>query len=426
MDFVQHPSIWNNFPYLVRTVTPEVACLGPEANDGIAFPGGEDPHRGDGSLEYPFLICTKDQMRSFQGSLANAHFELGQDIDLGGSGPQIGPSSGITRFDGRGHKILNVGNIAFGETGRIFGVVEDLHFVRTKFGNVEVLSRGDYGGAVFSRSTGTAILYDLDFQGSLEVQSGGNAGGLGGYAENVYLKDVTIQDLRLTSNSNPDGGLFVSLGVSGFFYDVRVMGSLDTSGQAGGLIGDSQGALRLDRVHVEATVQATAGSPYLGGLVGQLQGDTSIYRTQVLSSVSGAMQGVGGMIGVHSSGEVLVSDSFVRGTVTGGEDCVGGFIGQTDAPSQVAILRSYYSGVLTGPQSVGGLVGCSSGNEDATAVRAYWDETLSPGVSSFGGEGKTSTFLKDSSSLPSDWNLTRIWNIDPARNGGFPFIRDAP
>ncbi|MGI6451108.1 MAG: GLUG motif-containing protein [Desulfitobacteriia bacterium] len=96
---------------------------------------------------------------------------------------------------------------------------------------------------------------------------------------------------------------------------------------------------------------------------------------------------------------------------------LGGLIGSND---KAAIKNSYSTGSVVGANK-GGLVGIS----DGTVTDSYWDTVTSGLAASAGGAGavgKSTLEMKDSATFIG-WDFITIWDIDPAINDGYPFLR---
>lgn len=97
---------------------------------------------------------------------------------------------------------------------------------------------------------------------------------------------------------------------------------------------------------------SAAGTPYVGGLVGE-----SFYGTVIASYTTGSVSGgdsVGGLIGYNNMG--TVTSSYATGAVNG-IDNVGGLIGRHDG----SVSTSFATGVVTASRWVaGGLIGIAN------------------------------------------------------------------
>jgi hypothetical protein len=199
---------------------------------------------------------------------------------------------------------------------------------------------------------------------SIELYSGDNLGGLVGYSEGIitdsYAEGVVSSLAILNILSIEDPLADVSADIEIEFWRV----------QLGGLAGYSAegvtGSHALGDVIATATltfgdiftpkslaignyyVQNNFGGDWLGGLVGESDGDiTNSYAT---GNVAGDDK-LGGLVG-FTTGDV--TNSYATGDVTG-DDNLGGLVGDADNDSEIS--NSYATGDVTGDDNLGGLAG---------------------------------------------------------------------
>ena len=117
-----------------------------------------------------------------------------------------------------------------------------------------------------------------------------------------------------------------------------------------------------------------------------------------------------------------MSDSYADSVVTGAEQDSGGLVGKAQGAT---ITRSYAVGVVadTGTH-VGGLVGRI---EDmpayvTTVVNSFYDTATTGQTASAGGTGKTTSEMQQQATF-TGWDFSSIWAINPAINGGYPYLR---
>ncbi len=138
-------------------------------------------------------------------------------------------------------------------------------------------------------------------------------------------------------------------------YSTSPITSAGYTGQSvyfGGLIGDLQGGSTVTNTHATQAVSTPGG--LVGGLIGDVESGgtvTNSYATGAVSATGASGGNAGGLIGYANPG-YTVSDSFATGSVTGGYS-VGGLIGQSFAGT---ITQSYASGAVSGGGNLGGLV----------------------------------------------------------------------
>jgi len=152
-------------------------------------------------------------------------------------------------------------------------------------------------------------------------------------------------------------------------------------------VGSIAGRTRGEVLNSSASGTVRAEEERVGGLVGQGSGDANLAGELVfigdvtggtIRSVSGASQGIGGIVG-RMSGNTSVSVAYVRGTVSGNN--AGGIAGSSSTnPSTLSSMFAAVEIKKTRPEdSLGGaVVGRVDHCDDGIADSAYWDTDLFP------------------------------------------------
>lgn len=158
------------------------------------------------------------------------------------------------------------------------------------------------------------------------------------------------------------------------------------------------------------------GNNSVGGVVGFSSGAT-ISNSFVKGTIT-ASSSAGGLVGF---GNATVRECFTRTNVSG-IIAIGGIMGNTNANS--TIIDTYAAGELNGTTAIGGLYGSSAGIPIVT--NSYWDTevsevTLVGNPISGGGIGKTTAEMKNESTYVN-WDFNYRWDIDPAKNNGYPYL----
>jgi hypothetical protein len=187
------------------------------------------------------------------------------------------------------------------------------------------------------------------------VNGGTHAGGLVGRLEGDVTSSYSIGTVNqlLTGHNvgNRLGGL-VGVMASGSVSDSYATGggySLEGFDYVGGLIGQSEGNINNSYASFSGNV---SGYGYVGGLIGSTNGNVTNSYSSVTGDVSSTTGYVGGLAG-YAGGAISNSYSYVSGAVSG-QDNVGGLVGYTSGSD---ISNSYAEGNAAGYRYVGGLVG---------------------------------------------------------------------
>jgi hypothetical protein len=307
----------------------------------------------------PIPLCSCQDLQNMNSNV-NANYELQQDIDC----------SDTINWDDNNDGVAEGFNTINSFSGIFDGqdhVIRNLNINRPL---------KDYVG-LFSQIGDTAIIRSVGLEGG-DIRGKKVVGGLVG--------------------KNNRGSISSSYG----------SGSVSGGQLVGGLVGQNFGG----SVYSSYSLSSVNGNRYIGGLVGQnVRG--SISGSYSSGSVNG-QNDVGGLVGNNQKGSI--SSSYASGGVSG-KGYVGGLAGQNRYGS---ISSSYASGGVSGNGPVGGLVGNTF---RGSASNSFWDVESSGMSSSSGGEGKTTSQLKDQSSYPDTWDFNTVWAISPDVNDGYPYLQ---
>lgn len=366
---------------------------------------------GAGTSDHPFLIFTAQHLAAIgrEPDDWDKHFRLMADIDLGNQPdfPVIGttdegPFSGV--FDGNQKAISGLQQRSEYEGYRgLFGLVDGDEARIANLALIRPSVRSDTGryiGAMagFLRDGTIANCHVR----AGEITGMSFVGGLVGKNEGGFVADCTVSG-RVCGITRV-GGL-VGQSYFGETTQCRTVGQVVGLAQPvawfiGGLIGEnSNSAVAECRACCTVT-----GNSYVGGLTGD-----NLLSTVDRSSAEGAVTGdsdVGGLAGRSNGG--TFTDSYALAEVTGSE-ITGGLIGR-HGPSCYCkvyepglVTRCYAAGPVKGPADGGGLIGL---NERSITEDSFWDIETTGCKSSDGGEGKTTSQMRDRTTYwAAGWDL---------------------
>lgn len=238
------------------------------------------------------------------------------------------------------------------------------------------------------------------------------------------------QYFQLTQNLDLSGEDWTPIGNSSYSFQGTFDGGFHTiygltinaSSRYCGLFGRLYNAticnLGLESVNIVSSYNDVAA------LAGNAQGGL-IERCYVTGSVKGK-GAVSGILGsTHSSSyPTQIENCYARValTYTGYTDDIAGISGWNESTS-VKITNSYSACI----GEVRPIAGWSDGGavQNTQFVSTYFDNTLSPDFSTASGRtdlGRTSNELKTQTTF-SGWVFDSIWAIDPAKNGGYPYLQ---
>jgi len=167
------------------------------------------------------------------------------------------------------------------------------------------------------------------------------------------------------------------------------------------------------------------GAYNAGGLVAYNRGSVKYCFTTGI--VVGSYD-AGGLVGENSGYRSTIENSYSMADVIG-KTSMGAFMGSDYGTGKV--LQCYSTGTVTSKDLITitnrGFVGRESMNN--TYADNFWD-TESSGQTTTGGDigeyalGLTTEEMKNSSNF-TNWDFETIWDIDPAINNGYPFLRNS-
>ncbi|MCR2822931.1 InlB B-repeat-containing protein [Lederbergia panacisoli] len=308
------------------------------------------PMAGAGTKSSPYIITTADELDSVRNIL-NAHYKLGNNIDLSGYANWKPIGNGMQQFmgslNGAGHVITGL-KINDASTREVVGL----------FGSI----------------------------------------GYNALIENVGLVDVNI------NGNNGVGAL------AGFNYGTikksYSTGQVKGNSYVGGLVGDNTFIGSIENSYSTATVM---GVYSIGGLVGQ--NESRVHGSYATGNVSGN-NNIGGLVGSNSGDmgmidEGIISNSYATGDVTG-QGWIGGLVGYN---MEAQVTKSYAIGKVTGSSFVGGLVGFKSWNPVNASF--YDKDTTKQTDIGKGTPMSTADMQKISTFTNAGWDFTNIWGINP-------------
>lgn len=220
--------------------------------------------------------------------------------------------------------------------------------------------------------------------------------GLFGYIDGATIKNIKLENLKINGYDYV-GGL-VGYSKNSKIENCYITGSVSGKSYVGGLVGSNFSG-NISSSFSSANV--TAKEYMAGGLIGK-NNNSTIRDSFATGSVTGNND-VGGLVGYNESGSIM--NSFAAGTVTGNQ-VIGGLVGYITVGSN--INNSYAAGNVICNNCVGGLVGYNEAIRNIS--NSYWDINISGQVTSAGGEGKTTTEMKQQVTF-SGWDFEDTWAI---------------
>lgn len=242
-----------------------------------------------------------------------------------------------------------------------------------------------------------------------------------GYTENATVKNIKIQNANVTGSYYV--GMLIGMATDCTIDNCRVEGIVNSlygcvGGLAGLIIGSgSEVTNTLNRCSSNATVIAGEGSPYVGGLVGEIATanvNKCISDGAITAGYDSSM--IGGLFG-SCDYYVYISNSYTMCNATGG-DLVGGLIGyMSESTATNCYAVNEVTATITEYETdVGGLVGYI---DSSTVGSSYYNNDINGLTDTDKGLPKTTEELKKQVTF-IDWDFENIWSI--RENETYPYF----
>ncbi|MDD3148945.1 MAG: InlB B-repeat-containing protein, partial [Candidatus Riflebacteria bacterium] len=339
---------------------------------------------GDGSSASPYLVANPEQLNRVRNH-PEASFRQISDIDLSNSIYNTGNgwvpigSSTIAwpslkfkgTYDGDGKKIANLFIKSEGEEYvGLFGSVDGAVIKNLTIETADVTGKNSVG--ILAGSVSNGKISNCHSSGRVKCVSA-RSGGLLGYGMSVIIEDSSSSATvsGLTFQGGLIGDVSTSLTLSSI-TNCNTSGSVIGSYTVGGLVGniDGKSSLSATVVNSYATGDVSGDNHSLGGLIGSNGGYVEVRSCYATGKVTAlprndgyAVSNVGGLVGMNYG---HISSSYATGNISGGFQ-TGGLAGHSESGS---ITRCYANGsVITESDRAGGLVGLNYCNiEDSYAT----------------------------------------------------------
>jgi len=357
----------------------------------------------DGSINFPFLICTVQDFVDFAndvnsgGTTIGMYWMLMNDLDLVGimNWNPIGDSFSFQgHFDGNGKVISNL-TINLGTTLNI-GLFGRISNAEIKNLGIEVchVAGDECVGALVGYISGISTI------------------------ENCYVTECSISGYRIVGGLIGAGDYYSNLTIKNCYATGSVIGTADV---VGGLIGWPFSAT-MSHITNSYAICDVSGTSSVGGFVG-VGGFYGIINNCFAGGNAQATGNIiGGLLsGLGSGSNFYITDSYVNGNVIG-SNMVGGLVGYIDSMGSDLINCVAANSSVSGSANVNRIVGANGGVLSHNYAN---EDMLVNGVTVIGGmhnnhngEGKPMSTLKSYNfyNTGSNWYNTIPWSIDEFDN----------
>jgi hypothetical protein len=297
----------------------------------------------------------------------------------------------------------NVSNFAtvsanFIRIGGIIGFIFESSVTLTSITNSgDVTGDDEVGGIVGEIEDSTVILENVTNNANVSGYDD-RIGGIIGRVDsnsNVTLSSVTNSgDITSIANEGDEvAGIIGRIqGSTVHMTDSINHGTIKGKSEVGGLVGDITGGSHVNIIRSMnygsvTSLDDSGSNSQVGGLVGDGSDSSNdylrIFQSANFGTVSGHLQGIGGLIGEINRGSVEIIESFNEGEVhlailTPNQGIAGGIVGFIfDDDSNVTLSSVYNSGLIsassvnTEDTVIGGLIGRVGNDPEVSIIHAY-------------------------------------------------------
>jgi len=357
-------------------------------NGGVYFQAANTTDAVTFSTSGKVIINNAYQLQWMNTALGGT-YTLGSNIDASGtstwnSGAGFVPIGDYNTnyftgtFDGLGHTISGL-TIYLPEQWSVglFGAIKDNALIQ----NIGLVNETITGNVMVGGLVGENEATVINAYTTGSIYGNGGVGGLVG--RNYYSSitgshstaNVTGIPVSDSSKSSTLGGL-VGINFGGSITDSYATGSVIGNAWIGGLVGNNIGSSTITNSYATGSVNAavigvregTYITGGIGGLVGNNTGTiTNSYATGnvtgYLAATGPSGEGydgaeVGGLVGSNAG---TITNSYATGNVIG-RNYVGGLIGRSLSGSRSIVIGSYATGNVTGSAYFGGFIGANEGS----------------------------------------------------------------
>jgi hypothetical protein len=387
------------------------------------------PAAGDGSAGSPYEIATLSDLYWVAKTPIRwtKSFKQTADIDAsetsawhGGQGwTPIGNSVSAYfsgRYDGNAHTIHSLyinraedrqglfGGVTQGPLGSLCGIynlgLTDVNITAAS------LAGGLAGEAMY------VTVSDCYSTGSVATTGQGYGGGLVGYTYHTLVRNSSSECTVSCPGGYYAGGLIAAAEVC----------TVETSWSTGGVqgmnyVGGAVGMLYNTSVMQDcySTGNVTGTGLGIGGLIGSVQSNSSVYRNYSQSVISG-YRIVGGLVGYLN--QSTIGNCYSRSGVTFNNTQLngGGLVGMAQNGT---IEKCFSTGTVTGGANLGGVIGNAI---TSTITASFWDTQTSGVAASAGGTGKSTAEMKDRTTFNGAGWDDAVWFKDAGINNDYPYL----
>ena len=203
---------------------------------------------------------------------------------------------------------------------------------------------------------------------------------------NGYIKNLTVETAngKQVKGGNYTGIIIGKL-INGEMTNCKVIGSLADGTPVGGLMGKLDGG-KVSRCQADVTINVTGENSYIGGLIGEVNGEVDQCLSYGTLTATGNTSYVGGLIGISNSGSSIANS--YSSAVTNSSLSAAGIV----AYNYGVVDKCYATGNVFSKNYGAGVVGYNDGEgaivKNCVAMNNKLDVTFESQSAQSGGYGQ--------------------------------------
>ena len=266
-------------------------------------------------------------------------------------------------YNGGNYKIENL-STSREEGNGLFGYLDISHFRNMKLNNFSLNS--DYSSGALSyisslqddpNNLEKIVVENVSIRNLKSSSEDATGGLIAQVYNNIDVNNVNIIGGNLVSESNA-GGLFSIMTSVSSIENSSFMGSINSKGSFGGIIGEVYGPRAIKNVHVNAKLTSFGEtSDSIGGIIGISGGNGTIENASYYGTIFSSGN-AGGIIGENNSYTESIINVISKGSYisSGTVSSAGGIVGTANGQIKIIENAEHY-GNMNGIYSVGGIIG---------------------------------------------------------------------
>jgi len=354
------------------------------------------------------------------------YYKLTTDIDLNGPTNAWTPIGSLSTaafagvFDGDNHSVSNIFINSVALNQGLFGYVVGSSSANPSavvknilIASGSVATTANYAAAIAARCQYAQI---INCKSAIAVTGLAYTGGIVGRADGVSIIESCGNSGAIKSTASASAytagivGAFMGLSTNSisdmsYVRNCFNTGAVNAASYSGGIVGNGNGNLTIDKCFNTATISVTSGA---GGIIGYGYTNTS---------------GVLNISNCYNTGAIKASTSVAATSCAGG---IIGYVGSVNTRFFGTIVNCYNMGTISGyvKEPIAGQLYGATGGGTGTVTNSYFLSTSGTNVLANNGTSAEVGTLQGAASTLNNSQTPAVWSSDlsPNINGGYPVL----